>query len=165
MTKLHEFLNVIGYEVHDKFFVEKSIFGDLVCEISHGNEQCFLTCNFDLVTQEVFEITAEDYRNRRQYRWTHEDFRNQKDNLTTLSGEKYYDLDMVEDMLDKAEAIALGTDYDTRVSMPLDLTDEDFLTYAKLLCIYIIISIRLQSTQKNNLLLVIFMIMSIIDLL
>jgi hypothetical protein len=35
-------------------------------------------------------------------------------------------------MLEKGAAICTGEDYDTRVSMPVDFTDEELLKYMKL---------------------------------
>jgi collagenase-like PrtC family protease len=44
----------------------------------------------------------------------------------------YVDLECVDDFMQKALAIAAGEDYDTRVSMPIDFTDEQLLKYMKL---------------------------------
>ena len=132
MIKLHEFLNVIGYRIHDKFIAERPIFGDLACEVTYANDTCFLNCAFDLVTQEVFEIVAEDYTNKRYYRWTQEDFRDKQDNKTTLMlTAEYCELEVAEDILAKADAIISGRDYSTKVSVPINLTDEEFLHFAK----------------------------------
>jgi len=135
MTKLTKFLNVIGYEIHDKFLHERSIFtkfeNELICEISHGDNRCWLTCTFDVITQEVLEIVAEDYSNKRNYRWTHEDFRDKQESDKTATGQTYTELEVAEDILEKADAIIGDYDYDTRVTIPVDLTDEDFMLYAR----------------------------------
>jgi hypothetical protein len=134
MTKLTKFLNVIGYEIHDKFLHQRSIFtkaeSALVCEISHGDNHCWLTCTFDVITQEVLEIVAEDYKNKRNYRWTHEDFRDKQESDKTATGQTYMELEVAEDILEKSDAIISGQEYDTRVTMPIDLTDEEFIEYA-----------------------------------
>lgn len=130
MTKLHEFLNAIGYEIHDKFIVDNSVFGDAVCEITHSNENCHLTCQFDVVTQEVFDITAEDFLGKRYYRWTAEDFKDTKQDKTTWTGAEFYELEVVEDILEKAEAMVEGWEYDARVIVPFDITDEQFAEFA-----------------------------------
>ena len=134
MIKLTKFLNVIGYEIQDKFFLERSIYNqssnDLVCEISHGDNRCWLTCTFDVITQEVLEIVAEDYVNKRNYRWTHEDFRNKQESDKNCVGVTYIELEVAEDILEKADAIVGGYDYDTRVVIPVDMSDEDFMLYA-----------------------------------
>lgn len=135
MLKLHKFLNVIMYNVHDKVFLENSIYNqetDLVCEISNGNADYYLTCIFDVISQEILEITAEDYKLGNHYRWTTEDFASQqKDNSTNWMGKKYCELELAEDILEKATAIVSGRVYDTRVSVPLELSDEDFMLFAR----------------------------------
>jgi hypothetical protein len=136
MIKLHKFLNVISYNVHDKTFLENSIYNqesDLICEISNGNGEYYLTCIFDVISQEILEITAEDYKLGNLYRWTTEDFaEQQKDNLTNWVGKEYYDLELAEDILEKSSAIVAGKPYDTRVLVPLELSDEDFMSFATL---------------------------------
>jgi hypothetical protein len=44
----------------------------------------------------------------------------------------YIDLDVDDDFIQKALAIRAGEDYDTRVSVPVDFTDEELLTYMKI---------------------------------
>jgi hypothetical protein len=46
-------------------------------------------------------------------------------------GVNYVDLDVDADWLEKARAIVAGKDYDTRVQMQIDFSDEDLLTYMK----------------------------------
>jgi len=134
MIKLHKFLNVISYNIHDKSFLENSIYNqetDLVCEISYGNSDHYLTCIFDVVSQEILEMTAEDYAQSNYYRWTTTDFAELQEKDTNLAGRKYCQLEVAEDMLEKASAIVDGRYYDTRVSVPFELSDEDFMVFAK----------------------------------
>jgi hypothetical protein len=44
----------------------------------------------------------------------------------------YVDLDVVDDFIQKALAIRAGEDYDTRVQVPVDFSDEELLQYMKL---------------------------------
>jgi hypothetical protein len=44
----------------------------------------------------------------------------------------YIDLDVDDDFIQKCLAIAAGEDYDTRVSIPVDFSDEDLLQYMKM---------------------------------
>ena len=44
----------------------------------------------------------------------------------------YIDLDVDDDFIQKALAIKAGEDYDTRVSVPVDFTDDELLTYMKI---------------------------------
>jgi hypothetical protein len=45
---------------------------------------------------------------------------------------EYVDLDVEEDFIEKARAIVNGEDYDTRVKVPVEFTDEELLTYMKM---------------------------------
>ena len=134
MIKLHKFLNVINYNIHDKSFLENTIYNqetNLVCKITYGNEDHFLTCTFDVISQEILEITAEDYVLQNFYRWTTSDFAELQEEDANWVGKKYSELEVIEDILEKASAIVDGRLYDTRISVPLDLTDEDFMVFAR----------------------------------
>jgi len=134
MIKLNKFLNVINYTIHDKSFLENTIYNqetDLVCEISYGNSDHYLTCVFDVVSQEILEITAEDYAQENYYRWTTQDFVETQEKQTNAVGKKYCELEVAEDILEKASAIVDGRAYDTRVSVPFELSDEDFMVFAR----------------------------------
>jgi collagenase-like PrtC family protease len=49
-----------------------------------------------------------------------------------LDDVNYVDLEVADDFIQKCLAIKLGQEYDTRVSVPVDFSDEDLLTYMKL---------------------------------
>jgi hypothetical protein len=44
----------------------------------------------------------------------------------------YVDLDVDDDFFQKALAIKAGEDYDTRVSVPIDMSDADLLVFMKM---------------------------------
>lgn len=95
---------------------------------------------FDTRTQEVYQVEAHDYKNRRSYRLTNPDYLDaykasvEEHGIDDVAYDdvKFIDLETDEDWLEKAQAIFLGMDYDTRVSMPVDFTDAELLTYMKL---------------------------------
>jgi hypothetical protein len=96
---------------------------------------------FDTRTQTVYEISAYDYVNDRAYRWINPEYRSAHDNESEDRGVlgnqawddvNYIDLEVAEDMLEKARAIAAEEEYDTRVQVPVDFTDQELLTYMKL---------------------------------
>lgn len=96
---------------------------------------------FDTGDQEVYMVEACDYKHNRAYRlinptWVeayreyakkhNPDYADQAwDNVN------YVDLESDDDWIQKALAIKAGEDYDTRVSVPLELSDEDLLLYMK----------------------------------
>ena len=100
-----------------------------------------LTVIFDTKTQTVYEVQAHDYVRQRAYRLVNPDFKaahdreaNQRDvNLNQAWDDvDYIDLETVEDFLEKAQAIVANEDYDTRVQVPVDFSDEELLTYMKM---------------------------------
>lgn len=102
------------------------------------NEGHSFTVIFDTKTQVVYEVQAHDYKNNRAYRMINPEFveanRKEAEQKNVSRAEawentSYVDLDLEEDFLEKAKAIVNGEDYDTRVRIPLDFTDEELLTY------------------------------------
>ena len=99
------------------------------------------TIIFDTKDQSVYEVQAHDYVHNRAYRMINEDFakkmkkeakRRDVNKDQAWDDVDYIDLDVDDDFIQKCLAIAAGEDYDTRVSVPIDITDEDLLQYMKL---------------------------------
>ena len=93
------------------------------------------------MVQVVGVVTVCDYTNERAYRLINPKYKNKHDAESIHRDESgnqawddvdYIDLDVEEDFLSKLEAIATGQDYDTRVQMQVDFSDEELLTYMKL---------------------------------
>lgn len=93
---------------------------------------------FDGNDQIVYIAEVCDYTNNRAYRWTHPDFKEKHNNEAVERGVKvlqawddvdYVELETCEDFLEKCSAIVTGKDYDTRVSVPLDLPDDELLKF------------------------------------
>jgi hypothetical protein len=94
---------------------------------------------FDTKTQEVYEVQAHDYVHNRAYRMINPDFikKHKKESKRRDCNKNeawedvdYIDLEVDEDFLEKACAIEAGEEYDTRISVPLDLPDDLLLTAA-----------------------------------
>ena len=99
------------------------------------------TVIFDTKDQTVYEVQAHDYVHDRAYRMINEDFqkKNRKeakkreiDKDNAWDDVDYVDLDVDDDFIQKCLAIRAGEDYDTRVSVPMEFSDEELLTYMKL---------------------------------
>jgi predicted nuclease with TOPRIM domain len=82
-----------------------------------------------------------DYTNDRAYRMINPKFQKKHEkeaesrnvNLNEAWDDvDYVDLDLVDDFIQKALAIRAGEAYDTRVSVPVDFSDEELLQYMKL---------------------------------
>lgn len=91
------------------------------------------TVIFDTKTQVVYEVQAHDYVYNRAYRLINPEFKEAhtleaKDRDSNLNEAwddvDYIDLEEADDFIQKGLAIRAGEDYDTRVSVPLDLPDD-----------------------------------------
>jgi hypothetical protein len=69
-----------------------------------------------------------------EFRQAHQDEAKGRDSWMNEAweGVDYTDLETEEDWLEKSTAIEAGKDYDTRVSIPVDFSDEELLKYMKL---------------------------------
>lgn len=136
MIKLKDYLNIVKYEIFAKELVEDSPVleaqSDVVCEVCTRGAGWHMICVFDVLSQEVFELIVEDWKRHRFYRWVVEDLRSTLEKRTMWDDAPYTELETEEDILDKAEAIAEDREYDSRVKIPLDISDEEFLKFAKL---------------------------------
>ena len=99
------------------------------------------TVIFDTKTQVVYEVQAHDYVHNRAYRMINPDFqkKNKKeakkrdiDKNNAWDDVNYVDIEVDDDFFQKCLSIKAGEDYDTRVSVPMDFSDEELLTYMKL---------------------------------
>jgi len=99
------------------------------------------TIIFDTKDQLVYEIQAHDYTNNRAYRWITESHREAWDSESESRGvskneawedTKYIDLEVLDDLFEKMEAIRDGIVYDTRVKVPLTLRDEELFQLMQL---------------------------------
>ena len=107
----------------------------------HGKGGFSFSIVFSTKTQKVYEVSMCDYTNDRAYRMINP--KNQEKHRTEALARNvnlneawdcvdYIDLDVVDDFIQKALAIRAGEDYDTRVQVPVDFSDEDLLQYMKL---------------------------------
>jgi hypothetical protein len=96
---------------------------------------------FSTKSQKVYEVEVCDYTNDRAYRLINPKYKKRHDKEATqrdVAGAAawddvdYTDLETEEDFLEKLTAIVAGEEYDTRVSVPVDFTDEELLKYMKL---------------------------------
>ena len=144
MITLKEWMEIVDYRITE---------GSDYCWHCYGNDVHMLdswngeqdghsfTVIFDTKTQVVYEVQAHDYVHDRAYRMINPDFqkKNKKeakkrdiDKNNAWDDVNYVDLDVDDDFFQKCLAIQAGEDYDTRVSVPMEFSDEELLTYMKL---------------------------------
>jgi hypothetical protein len=148
MVTLKQFMETVDYRITEGSDYQWHCFGsEAYCLDSWNGEQDGHTISiiFDTRDQTVYQVMAYDYAHNRAYRMTNPNFKGAFDaeceNRDVLdmaweddSGEpiKYVDLEVEEDFLEKAKAIINQEDYDTRVQVPVEFSDEELLTYMKM---------------------------------
>ena len=107
----------------------------------HGAGGYSFSIVFSTKSQKVYEVSMCDYTNDRAYRMINPDYvkkhskeaRARSANLNEAWDDvDYVDLDVADDFIQKALAIRAGESYDTRVSVPVDFSDEELLQYMKM---------------------------------
>jgi hypothetical protein len=107
----------------------------------HGKGGYSFSIVFSTKSQKVYEVSMCDYTNDRAYRMINPKFQKKHANEAEMRNVNlneawdecdYVDLDVDDDFIQKALAIREGEDYDTRVQVPVDFSDEELLQYMKL---------------------------------
>lgn len=137
MITIEDFLQTVNYRITGGSDYGWRCFGANArfLDSEAGRDQAGASMIFDEVTQTVYQVTAHDYRQQRAYRWTHPDWVDQHQQEMTNRGipdqawdtVAYTDLESAQDMLTKTQAIVTGRVYDTRIEVPLDMTDDERL--------------------------------------
>ena len=139
MITLKEWMELVNYRITE---------GSEYCWQCYGAEAYSLDCwsgdqdgysftvIFDKGNQTVYEVTACDYANNRAYRMINPDYKFGYDDEAQNRGfdrdqawdeVNYTDLETDEDFMTKAQAIIAGEPYDTRISIPINLPDDEML--------------------------------------
>jgi len=144
MITMKEWMELVGYRITEGSDYMWQCYGSNAYALDSWNGEQdghSFTIIFDTKDQTVYEVQAHDYVHDRAYRMINEDFRkkNKKeakkrdiDKDNAWDDVNYVDLDVDDDFFQKCLAIQAGEDYDTRVSVPMDFSDEELLTYMKL---------------------------------
>ena len=146
MITLKEYFELIEYKINEGGDYGWTCYGMNVYTISawngiHGTGGFSFNCIFDTKDQTVYEVEACDYTNNRAYRMINPDFKSAHDDEAksrdayanqAWDDVDFVDLESTDDFIQKALAIRAGEDYDTRVSIPLDLDDDLLLELMKL---------------------------------
>lgn len=133
---LKQFYELINFRVTDSSEYHDKDLGDHLIATDywnglHDHGGVSLECVHDAKTLEVVQLEVHDYTRELSYRWNPERLRKPNRDKTAYDEVEFVDLDVLEDWVEKAQAIIAGRDYDTRVVVPLDISDEDFLLIAK----------------------------------
>jgi hypothetical protein len=105
----------------------------------HGKGGYSFNIVFSTKSQKVYEVEVCDYTNNRAYRMINPDYVKKQRKEAKSKGEfanmawddvNFIDLEVDDDFTQKCLAIKAGEDYDTRISVPLDLPDDLLLEAA-----------------------------------
>jgi hypothetical protein len=144
MITMKEWMELVGYRITEGSDYMWQCYGSNAYALDSWNGEQdghSFTVIFDTKDQTVYEVQAHDYVHNRAYRMINEDFlkKNKKeakkrdiDKDNAWDDVDYVDLDVDDDFFQKCLAIQAGEDYDTRVSVPMEFSDEELLTYMKL---------------------------------
>lgn len=146
MISMQDYLEAIDYRITEGGDYGWNCYGDHAHQLSawngvHGNGGWSANIVFDTKTQVVYEAEVCDYTNERAYRLINPDYKPAHDAEAGSRGElgnqawddvDYVDLDVEDDFLEKLEAIINGEDYDTRVQVQVEFSDDELLKYMKL---------------------------------
>jgi len=146
MITMKEWIELVDYKITEGSDYGWSCYGPNAYTLDswngvHGKGGYSFSIVFSTKSQKVYEVSMCDYTNDRAYRMIN--LKNQeKHRKEALARDvnlneawdcvDYVDLDVVDDFIQKALAIRAGEDYDTRVQVPVDFSDEELLQYMKL---------------------------------
>jgi hypothetical protein len=136
MITLKEFMEIVDYKVTEGSDYCWSCYGGHAYRLDSWNqdhEGHSVSIVFDTRTHVVYEASAYDYSRNRAYRLINSQFKDAHAEEALSRGVledqawdevNYVDLDVDDDFIQKALSIVADEDYDTRVSIPLDLPDD-----------------------------------------
>lgn len=144
MISIKEWMELVDYRVTEGSAYQWQCYGPNAYAMDSWNgdhDGCSFSILFDTKNQIVYEVQAHDYANNRAYRIVNEDFAQAMSDEAAARGivkaqawdkVAYVDLEVDDDFFQKCLAIKAGEVYDTRVSIPVDFSDEDLLKYMKM---------------------------------
>ena len=133
---MKEWMELVGYRITEGSDYMWQCYGSNAYALDSWNGEQdghSFTVIFDTRDQTVYEVQAHDYVHNRAYRMINEDFQKKnrkeakkrdinKDNA--WDDVDYVDLEVDDDFIQKCLSIKAGENYDTRVSVPLELDDD-----------------------------------------
>ena len=146
MITMKEWMELVDYRITEGSDYGWQCYGDNSYALDswngvHGKGGYSFSIVFSTKSQKVYEVTVCDYTNDRAYRMINPDFKDANDqeaqsrsvdNDQAWDNVSYIDLEEDDDFIQKCLAIKAGEDYDTRVSVPLDLDDDILFDLMKL---------------------------------
>jgi len=135
MITLKDFMEAIQYKITEGSEYMWTCYGPNARSMDYWNGETgeagrTVTIIFDTETQFVYQMEAWDQSTDAAYRWIHPDFieavraeaeRRDVDFEESFDGNKFTDLEVEADILEKAAAMVAGEEYDKRIMVTLTL--------------------------------------------
>lgn len=140
MITLERFLKLTHYQITEGSDYGWQCFGAEARVLTSDHKDYSANVVFDSMDQTVYVAEVCDYKNQRAYRLVHPDWvRGYQEEAKDRDVKQdqawdnidFCDLETDEDFESKLGDIVNGRNYDTRVLVPVDFTDEELLTYMK----------------------------------
>jgi len=137
MITMKEWMELVNYRITEGCDYGWQCYGPNVYQLDSWNGEQdghSFTIVFDTRDQTIYEVQAHDYVHNRAYRMINEDFakkmkkeakKRDVDKDQAWDEVNYVDLEVDDDFIQKCLSIAAGEDYDTRVSVPLELGNDE----------------------------------------
>lgn len=144
MITMKEWMELVNYRITEGCDYGWQCYGPDVYQLDSWNGEQdghSFTIIFDTRTQTVYEVQAHDYVHNRAYRMVNQDYakkmkkeakKRDVDRDQAWDDVNYTDLEVDDDFIQKCLSIREGEDYDTRVSVPLDLGDDEMFQLMKM---------------------------------
>lgn len=143
MLTLKEWMELVDYKITEGDTYTWTCYGDNAHQLStwngvHGKGGFSSNIVFDTQDQTVYEVEFCDYTNDRAYRLVNPDFKEALEaevknrgpaSNEAWEGVEFTDLEVDDDFIQKALGIKEGEEYDTRISVPLDIPDNELLKF------------------------------------
>lgn len=140
MLSLKEWMELVDYRITEGSTYGWECFGYNAYSLDswNGEQDGYSFCvTFDTKDQTVYQVEVCDFKNSRAYRMidpTHQpqfmmEVASRGIDDVAWEDVTWTDLEVDDDFIQKALAIKAGEDYDTNISVPLELTDEEMLKY------------------------------------
>lgn len=136
MNIMENWMKAMDYRITEGSEYTWECYPNAYCLDSWNGEQDghSFTIIFSTADQTVYELQAHDYANNRAYRWVNPDYKQANAERCLNMGVsadnawddlRYVDLELTDDYFEKVSGIKSGNQYDTRVSVPVDLPDDE----------------------------------------
>lgn len=138
MITIKEFLECINFSITDGEQFQWSCYGPNARYLEYWNnkhdDSVTVLAIFDTVDQTVYQIEAWDSVRNREYRWIDPDYkeahrleavRRGTDPDESYDDRKFIEIEVEEDIIEKATSVYKGTEYDSRITISIELTNEE----------------------------------------